>query len=128
MDPDPYRNSAMNMFRLRALVTLINLGHVYQLYMQAIDILIWARFRFMYLLTDPDNTRLLQLTDLYRREFGKEMLVSFDIEHPGLRKLHELRCYQDNILRLLGRLKELEKKSAEEYQKYFEEDDDQGSK
>ena len=128
MDPDPYRNSAMNMFRLRALVTLINLGHVYQLYMQAIDILIWARFRFMYLLTDPDNTRLVQLTDLYRREFGKEMLVSFDIEHPGLSKLYELRCVQHNMLMLIARLKQLEKKSAEEYQKYFEEDDDQGNK
>ena len=125
---DPYQNSAMNMFRLRALVTLINIGHVYHLYLQAIDILIWARFRFMYILTNPDNTQLLRLTDLYRNVFGREMLVSFEIEHPGLRKLYELRCYQDNILRLLGRLEALNKKSAEEYQKFFEDDGDQSDK
>ena len=86
-NPDQFKNSCMNLFRLKVLVTLIRIGDIFYLLYQAAWILIWVRAAYTDLFTNPDRTPHKRLAILYQRVVGRNVILESEIEHPRLYRI-----------------------------------------
>ena len=94
--PKQFRNSALNLFRLQALVTLINIGTIWWMYQQIIGLILWTRRAYIFTYTEPRIQNWVAFQTLYHHEFGRPLNPNYEAEHPQVHELMRLRAlYED---------------------------------